>query len=55
MRVTKYTSCRVNSAIDGQNRSRLEVKRSRHLQFAMLAVGHHRERRQVAVVVQQQV
>src|SRR5690242_2986608 len=34
---------------------RREPQRARHLDLARLAFGHHRERRQVAVVVQQQV
>src|ERR1017187_8815162 len=42
-------------AVDRQDRARLESQRPRHLDLASLALGHHRERRQIAIVVQQQV
>jgi hypothetical protein len=57
MRVTKYTCSCVSSrnAVNRQDRARREPQRARHLDLAGLAFRHHGERRQVAVVVQQQV
>jgi len=43
------------ATVDGQDRARREPQRSRHLDLTRLALGHHCERRQVAIVVQQQV
>src|ERR1035441_5681027 len=45
----------VVAAVNGQDRPRSEPQRARHLDLAGLAFGHRRERRQVAIVVQQQV
>src|ERR1035441_9111885 len=45
----------VVAAVNDQDRPRSEPQRARHLDLAGLAFGHHRERRQVAIVVQQQV
>ena len=42
----------VIAAIDGQDRTRFQTQASRHFQFAIFAVGHYRERGQIAVVVQ---
>src|SRR6266700_7787811 len=43
------------ATVDGQDGARREPQRARHLDLAGLALGHHRERRQVAIMVQQQV
>ena len=43
------------AAVNGQDRARLEPQCPRHLDLAGLPFGHHRERGQVAIVVQQQV
>jgi hypothetical protein len=45
----------VVAPINGQDRTRFQTQPSRHFQFAIFAVGDHRERGQVAVVVQQQM
>src|SRR5664280_272879 len=45
----------VVAAVNDQDRPRSEPQRARHLDLAGLAFGHHRGRRQVAIVVQQQV
>jgi hypothetical protein len=45
----------VVTAIDGQDRTCFQMQAPRDFQLAVLAVGHHSERGQIAVVIQQQV
>ena len=41
----------VVAAVNGQDRTRLQAQVPRYVQLAILALRHHRKRRQVAVVV----